>query len=200
MDRFNPENRHRLISEQRYQLMPPDSILDTLPLRADAVVGDIGCGPGFFTLPLAARLPQGLVHAIDVEPVMLQMVTERAAAAGLTNIRTHLATEDALPLPPASLDGALLALVYHELPDRRAYLAMLGGVLRPQSWLALLNWERKPNPIGGPPLERRIPRADARAELVAAGWRVVAEPAINDALYLLVAERIPPEGAELLKR
>jgi len=189
MDRFNPEHRHRLISEQRYQMMPPDTILDTLPLRADAVIGDIGCGPGFFTLPLAARLPQGLVHAIDVEPQMLQLVTERANAAGLTNIRTLLVAEATIPLPPASLDGALLALVYHELPDRRAYLAMLGELLRPQAWLALLDWDRNPNPIGGPPLERRVPLAEASADLAAAGWRIVAQPAVNDAMYLLVAER-----------
>ncbi len=190
MDRFNPENWHRLISEQRYQMMPPESILDALPLRADAVIGDIGCGPGFFTLPLAARLPQGLVHAIDVEPQMLQLVTERAHAAGLTNIQTLLVAESAIPLPAASLDGALLALVYHELPDRLAYLAMLGDLLRPQSWLALLDWDRKPNSFGGPALESRIPLAEASAELAAAGWRVVAQPPVNDAMYLLVAERL----------
>src|SRR5256885_6905592 len=108
MDRFNPAHMGRLISEQRYQLMPPGPILDLLPLRPDAVVGDVGCGPGFFALPMAERLPQGLVQAIDVEPAMLRATEERAGAAGITNIRTLLAGESTIPLPPGSLDGVFL--------------------------------------------------------------------------------------------
>ena len=88
MHRFNPDNRHRLLSEQRYALLPPDRVLDALTLEPTMTVGDIGCGPGFFTLPLAERLTEGRVYAVDVEPVMLQMVQERADAAGLTNIQT----------------------------------------------------------------------------------------------------------------
>src|SRR5919112_6054161 len=130
MHRFDPANRHRLLGEQRYQLMPPDRILDLLPLQPDAVVGDIGCGPGFFTLPLAERLRQGHVHAVDVEPVMIQTVRERADEAGLTNISTLLSEEQSIPLPPGSLDGAFLSLVYHVFDDRAAYLAMLRQLVR----------------------------------------------------------------------
>jgi SAM-dependent methyltransferase len=188
MDRFNPEHMERLISEQRYQLMPPGPILDLLPLRPDAVVGDVGCGPGFFALPRAERLSEGLVQAIDVEPTMLRAVEERAGAAGITNIRTLLAGERTIPLPPGSLDGVLLALVYHELPDRRDYLAMLGELVRPGGWLALLDWGMKQHPAGGPPLNRRIAPDVAEAEIAAGGWRVVAQPAINEWLYLITGE------------
>jgi SAM-dependent methyltransferase len=191
MDRFNPAHMDRLISEQRYRLMPPGSILDLLPLRADAVVGDVGCGPGFFTLPLAGRLSLGIVHAIDLEPAMLRAVEERAGAAGLTNIRTLQSEERSIPLPPGSLDGLLFALVYHEVPERRAYLGMLGELARPGGWLALLDWGLKPHPAGGPPLDRRIPPEEAVADLAAAGWRVRDQPAINEWMYLIIAERGP---------
>jgi ubiquinone/menaquinone biosynthesis C-methylase UbiE len=194
MDRFNPAHLERLIGEQRYQMMPPGPILDLLPLRPTAIIGDVGCGPGFFTLPLAERLPQGIVHAIDVEPAMLRAVEERASAAGLTNIRTLQSAERSIPLPPDSMDGALFALVYHEVPDRRAYLAMLGELMRPGGWLALLDWDQQTHPAGGPPLNRRIPPDKAAVDLAATGWHVTARPAINDWMYLLVAERKATEA------
>ncbi|MFN8513012.1 MAG: class I SAM-dependent methyltransferase [Thermomicrobiales bacterium] len=194
MERFNPAHMERLVSEQRYRLMPPGPILDVLPLRPDAVVGDVGCGPGYFALPLAERVPQGMVHAIDVEPAMLRAVEERAGAAGSGNIRTLLVGEREIALPPGSFDGLLFALVYHEVPERRAYLAMLRELVRPGGWLALLDWGMTPHPAGGPPLSRRIPPGEAADDLAASGWRVVAQPEINAWLYLLIGEREATAG------
>lgn len=191
MHRFNPDNRHRLLSEQRYALLPPERVLDLVPLRDDAIVGDIGCGPGFFTLPLAERLTSGRVYAADIEPVMLQMVQERAAAVGLANVQTILTDETTIPLPAASLDGAFFALVYHEVPHRVGYLAQLARLVRPGGWLALVEWERRENPIGGPPLANRIPPEQAAMEIATAGWRVAGRHALNEWLYLIVAEREP---------
>ena len=41
------------------------------PGQPDAVVADIGSGPGVFSIPLAAAVPDGLVYAVDVEPAQL---------------------------------------------------------------------------------------------------------------------------------
>lgn len=185
---FDPANRHRLLSEDRYRAMPPDSILDRLPLHPADTIADIGCGPGFFTLPLAERVLQGMVYAIDVAPQMLDMVTERAAAAGIGNIQTRLANDSVLDLSPASLDGALLGQVYHEFPDRVAYLRQLAALVRPGSWLALLDWEVRQNPGGGPPLEHRIAPDTAASELAAAGWRITARDMATEWIYLFIAE------------
>lgn len=188
MHRFNPDNRHRLLSEQRYEMLPPEHVLDLLPLRPEMIVGDIGCGPGFFTLPLAERLTGGRVYAADIEPIMLQMVQERAEAAGIANVQTLLTEASSVPLPAASLDGALFALVYHEVPERVGYLSHLARLVRPGGWLALIEWERRENPIGGPPLASRIPPDEATMEIATAGWRVTGQHALNDWLYLIVAE------------
>jgi SAM-dependent methyltransferase len=112
----------------------------------------------------------------------------------LTNIRTLLVGEDAISLPTGSLDGLLFALVYHEVPERRAYLRMLGELVRPGGWLALLDWGMERHPMGGPSLESRIPPEVAEVELAAAGWRVVGRPTINEWMYLLIAERGAARG------
>ena len=63
----------------------------------DAVAGsgltgelaELGCGYGTFTLPLARRTA-GTVHAIDIDPAMIDTVRRRAAAERLTNINARL--------------------------------------------------------------------------------------------------------------
>ncbi|WCK56491.1 class I SAM-dependent methyltransferase [Aneurinibacillus sp. Ricciae_BoGa-3] len=47
-------------------------------------LADIGCGPGYFTIP-AACLTSGTVYGVDVEPKMLETLKEKAAA-GVKNI------------------------------------------------------------------------------------------------------------------
>ena len=189
MFRFDPENRDLLLDEERYRRLPPERVLDLLPLRTDAVVADVGCGPGYFTLPLAARLPAGRVYAADIEPLMLDTTRERAAAAGLTNITTVLAGADGVPLAPASLDGIFLAFTYLFVPaaDRLDYLTMLRGLLRPGGWLAILDWERRQNPGGGPPLERRVTPDETASALAGSGWRIGARHAPNEWTYLFLA-------------
>ena len=52
-------------------------------------VAELGCGYGTFTLPLA-RGTADTVHAIDIDPAMIDTVRRRAAAERLTNINAHL--------------------------------------------------------------------------------------------------------------
>ena len=189
MFRFNPENRDVLLAEERYQRLPPERVLDLLPLHPASIVADIGCGPGFFTLPLASRLPEGHVYAADIEPLMLDTVRERVVAAGLTNVTTLRAETVGVPLPSGSVDGIFLAFTYLFVPaaGRVDYLTTLRGLVRPGGWLAILDWEKRQNPGGGPPLERRVTPEETEAGITAAGWRVEARHAPNEWTYLFLA-------------
>ena len=66
---------------------------------------------------------------------------------------------------------------------------MLCLLLRPHDWLALLDWDRKPNPGGGPPLDRRIPPDEATVDLASSPWRVAAQHATAEWGHLIVVER-----------
>lgn len=48
-------------------------------------VVEFGCGYGTFTIP-AARLVEGPVHALDIEPEMVKATARKAQEAGLTNV------------------------------------------------------------------------------------------------------------------
>jgi SAM-dependent methyltransferase len=68
----------------------PDHVLSllALPPKASSVV-DFGCGYGTFTIPAAKRI-QGVVHAFDIEPLMLEEAKKKANPLRLTNIQFHL--------------------------------------------------------------------------------------------------------------
>jgi ubiquinone/menaquinone biosynthesis C-methylase UbiE len=105
-------------------------------LTRTSTVVDLGAGTGRFALPSARQF--GHVTAVDVSPVMLTLLGDRAAAAGLTNLDcvqagflsySHVG-------PPA--DGVYTRNALHHLPDfwkglaleRIARMMRPGGVLR----------------------------------------------------------------------
>ena len=61
--KFNPENRKKLTSKEREAILPPALVLKDIGLGSHTVWADIGCGTGFFTIPLAKEVQQ--VYALD---------------------------------------------------------------------------------------------------------------------------------------
>ncbi|MFO1493005.1 MAG: methyltransferase domain-containing protein, partial [Kiritimatiellia bacterium] len=62
-------------------------LLDDLRLKPGMVVCDLGCGNGYYTLPIARKVaPGGKVYAVDIQPEMLRLLSERAAKEGVAGI------------------------------------------------------------------------------------------------------------------
>jgi len=57
----------RLLSPDRAAKLDPAAMLDFCPITPDDTVADIGCGPAYFTLPLATALVNGTVYALDID-------------------------------------------------------------------------------------------------------------------------------------
>ncbi len=59
-------------------------------VRPGQVVADLGCGPGFFTIPLAETVgPGGRVYAVDSDIRPIRAVERKARKKSLGNIETH---------------------------------------------------------------------------------------------------------------
>ncbi len=72
-------------------------LIDTGILTPDRGVIDIGCGPGLFAAGFAASVRS--VLCVDSSAAMLELVRQRAAAAGIGSIRTlHARWEDLDPV------------------------------------------------------------------------------------------------------
>ena len=106
-------------------------------LSGDVV--EIGCGNGrnFARYPTAVTT----VTAVEPEP-HLRSLAVRAARDAPVPVTVVPGTAEALPLPDASCDAAVLCLVMCSLPDRPAALAEVLRVLRPGGVLAFLEHVR----------------------------------------------------------
>jgi arsenite methyltransferase len=114
--------------------------LDILLPRAGERALDIGVGPGFFTVELAAAVGQdGMVAGIDASESMLEIATARCAPYPWVSLRAEEATQ--LSFPDASFDLALAANVYGYVDDIGEALHELFRVLRPGGRALVMDFE-----------------------------------------------------------
>lgn len=160
------------------------------PLPASPAVADVGCGSGAAAFVLAEELKTP-VRAFDISPILLDVLTERAATRGLGDlVRPEVADMAALPVAPGSLDllwaeGSAFILGLEEAFRRWLPLMASGGVLV----LSDAVWLTNSPPPEAVALWQEYPTmgtsADAIARAEAAGWRVlfteVLEPEAWDA-------------------
>src|SRR5258708_1302269 len=72
-------------------------VVETLNLRPGDTAADVGCGDGFYTIPLARFLgPSGKVYAEDMSDAELIKLNEHLAKEGLKNVEVIKGAEDVL--------------------------------------------------------------------------------------------------------
>ncbi len=162
--KFPHENWERLVSEERRAWQDPARLLDVLGVGAGETWADVGCGPGFFTVPLARRVKK--VYAVDVQAPMLGILRERLQEAGVGNVEIVLSGEHHIPLPDRTVDGVLLVNVFHEVQDGEAFFRELVRITRKR--VVIVDWKREETPMG-PPLEERLSEFAVHNFLVARG-------------------------------
>lgn len=162
----------QLESASRIAELRVDTVLEKLDLRSDAIVGDLGCGPGAFVFAFAKACPEGVVFASDIEPRQLDVVRAKIRSTLLRNVVPVLASDDDPHFPPAMLDLVFMADTYHHLEDRVVYLRRLVKVLQPGGRLVILDYKPGQLPIG-PPADHKLAAGVMDKELTEAGWRLV---------------------------
>lgn len=172
-------NRHRSFPERlaftlnnriRGLLSPPEQLISKLDVGPEDVVVDFGCGPGFFTVPLAKVA--GKVIGIDVSPQMLEKAASHARTKRVT--AEFLRSDGSeIRLGDASVDTILLNHVYHEVEDRLRVLSEFLRIMKPSGRLAIVERTRGSSILSGklgPPI---ISEAEVIRELERAGFTFV---------------------------
>jgi arsenite methyltransferase len=132
-------------------------------------VADLGAGTGLFTLPLAKAVgPTGKVYGIDVDAGLLAIVSEKATAAGATNIQTIVAG-DTDPKLPEPVDLLFICDTMHHLPNQAEYVKQFGRLLRPGGRVAIIDFSEGKWPSGHESF--RITPAQVDGWMHAAGFK-----------------------------
>ena len=68
---------------------PPNRLIEPY-VKKGQVVADLGCGSGYYTLPLAELVgPKGKVYAVDLGGDCIQALEKKADKDGHHNVETH---------------------------------------------------------------------------------------------------------------
>ncbi len=164
--------------------MDPFRILSFCPVNVRDTVAEIGCGPGYFTLPLAKALVYGKILALDLDEEMLAACRERVDQVRMGNVEILKCSEFEFPIEAGSVDGAFLAFVVQASPDKGRFLEAVREVIQPRGWCSILEWYRKETKTG-PPLERRIDPDDLEKVARDAGFRTMGWRDLNGDNYMM---------------
>jgi len=153
---FDPKKKETLDNPERREILPPENILQKAELKIGDVAGDIGCGIGYFTIPMAKIVGSlGKVYAFDISIEMLETLRNRIEAENLQNVITLHSEQYSIPIPSETLDFALLSNVLHEVDDYLRFLNEIKRILKPAGKLTIIDWLDK-DTGSGPPLHERL--------------------------------------------
>ncbi|KAA5546338.1 class I SAM-dependent methyltransferase [Roseiconus nitratireducens] len=146
-----------------------------LKLTDGMVVCDLGCGNGYWTLPMARKVGEdGRVYAVDIQREMLQKLRQRADRYNLKNIQPVLGTVDDPKLPEDTLDLLLMVDVYHEFSHPQSMLWEIRRALKPTGVIALLEYREEDPTVPIKPLHKMSKRQIMK-EYQANGFKLVRE-------------------------
>ena len=145
-----------------------DLLIAGLSLSEDFVVADIGAGTGYFTFPVAARVPQGKVFAVDIQPEMLALMEQRKAREKVDNVETVLGEADDPKLPDSDIDLAFIVDAYHEFSFPREMGERLKASLKPGGQLVLVEYRAEDPSV---PIKRlhKMSEVQVKQEMAAIG-------------------------------
>jgi len=162
----------RLMSPDRIAELRVDEVVAKLAIAADAIVGDLGSGPGIFAIPFARAAEEGFVLASDVEPGQLDALRAALVTANVHNVVPVLASTNDPHFLPGRMDLVFVGDTYHHLRDRVEYFRKLQASLAPGGRLAILEYKPGKLPVG-PAEDHKLPAGLREAELTEAGYALV---------------------------
>ena len=110
-------------------LMIGEAIRKAVPLQRSMSALDYGCGTGLLSFPLKNEL--GSILMADSSGGMLEVVNEKIAALGVSNMSTMKIDFHSDPHPAQRFDLIVTSMTLHHVPDTDHILQVFHDLLNP---------------------------------------------------------------------
>jgi ubiquinone/menaquinone biosynthesis C-methylase UbiE len=124
-----------------------DAIRKAVPLHRNMNALDYGCGTGLLSFPLKDEL--GAILLADSSGGMLEVVNEKIAALGVTNMATLQLDLMADPAPSERFDLIVTAMTLHHVPDTDHILRIFHDLLQPGGTLCIADLDQEDGSFHG---------------------------------------------------
>lgn len=148
-----------------------DAIRKSVPLTADMSALEVGCGTGLLSFALQADL--GQITLADTSQGMLDVLAEKIAAAGVTNMRPVKLDLTTDPLPTERYAITYSLLTFHHVHDTQTLLEKFHAVLEPNGILLVCDLDKEDGTFhtdGTTDIHLGFDRAELQKQTEAAGF------------------------------
>lgn len=184
---------HKLESPERKAIQDIGIFVDLVRSFRWKTCADLGCGIGFYTLPIAEEWKASRkVIAVDRSTPMLEELDKRIDKLDLTNVQIRQSVSDRIPIEDGLIELATLGNVYHEIKGRLNFLKEVYRILKPGGALLLIDWDPDEDLGIGPPTAERVPVSRVFQDLEFAGFTDIKEHFVFIGHYGLSAKKPTP--------
>ncbi len=158
---------------ERDKWQKPEEIIKNLNLNSGDVIADIGAGTGYFTRRFAKAVgPAGKSLGLEIEPAMVKYMNEDAQKLNLKNYIARTVKPDDPELEPQSVDVVFICDTYHHIENRVDYLKRLSKSLKKNGRVVVVDFYKKPLPVGPPSLNHKLSEKTVLEEFQQAGYHL----------------------------
>jgi len=129
------------------EFLNPSEVLKQFKLKKGMVAADFGCGAGGWAIPLAKKLEEGKIYAIDILEEPLSALRAKIKLEKIFNIETIKSdVEKTSRLISESCDLVLMTNLLFECEDKKSVLEEGKRVLKKGGKILIVDWQ-KDNPL-----------------------------------------------------
>jgi len=166
-----------------------DLLIERLLVEDGDVVADIGAGTGYFSFPIARRIPNGRVLAVDIQLEMLELITDKKGRNAIGNVQTVHGTITDPNLPAAAVDLIFIVDAYHEFSHPREMGEAMARALVSGGKLVLIEYRAEDPSVPIKPLHK-MSESQAILEMAALGLQWLETADYLPQQHVLIFEKL----------